>query len=604
MRFLYLSIASAWVVLLSGCAVRKPSTATPPAHASAPALSGAHPLSSAAPAAPQAAAQQAATSNPTQQDQVLIAASKQAYDSGVTLYQSAQYQAARADFDRAVDIFLTSGRDLKNDPKLDDAFNDMVDKINALEMDSLQQSNGFSQQEQTPVGVANDVTFPVDPNLLARAQAELKFTQSDLPLVVNDYVASYINYFTNTRKGHNTIENSLAREGRYRTIVEKTLAEEGVPKDLIYLAIAESGFRPRAVNRRSGAGGMWQFMPHGNYGLVRNGWVDERFDPEKSTRAYARYIKELHEQFGDWYLAMAAYDWGAGKVQRAVQHTGYADFWELYQRDVLPAETKNYVPIIVAAAIMAKNPAQYGLSDIPVDPPLVSDTVTTNSSVNLNLVADLVGTTPDVIQQLNPALLRMATPKGMPYDLHLPAGSKTMFEQRIAMIPEEHRNSWRYHVAAEGDTLASIAQTFHVKTAELAAVNQLQLDDPVNPGDALVIPVAPVAIAASHMRYRVRRGDTMVTLADRFGVTTGQLRRWNGIRSNHLPVGRLLYVSEPVRSRSTHGRRRLTTSKKRASATVRHAGTASSVHARKTVAATHSSTHANSRHKKENRASQ
>lgn len=493
-----------------------------------------------------------------QQDQRLIESSRQAYTNGVTLYQTARYEQARADFNRAVDVLLSSGRDLKSDPVLYDAFNRTVDKINALELDSLQQSNGFSQQEQSPVGVANDVTFPVDPNLLARAQADLKRTQSDLPLMVNDYVASYINYFTNTKKGHNTIENSLTRGGRYRAIVEQTLAKEGVPKDLIYLAIAESGFRPRAINARSGAGGMWQFMPHGNYGLLRNGWVDERFDPEKSTQAYARYIKELHEQFGDWYLAMAAYDWGPGKVQRAVQRTGYADFWELYQRNVLPPETKNYVPIILAAAIMAKNPAQYGLADIPVDPPLSSDTVTTTSSINLNLVADLVGTTADEIQQLNPSLLRMATPAGMAYDLHLPSGTAQLFQQRIAAIPDEHRNSWRYHVATPEDTLASIAQSFHVKLADLAAVNELHVDDPVHAGEALVVPVAPVA-ATRHLRYRVRRGDSIVTVADRFGVTTTQLRRWNRIAGNRLQVGKLLYVSEPVlygrRSfrRSTHG---------------------------------------------------
>ncbi len=543
------------LVLLCGCAAKQPTVHTQTtAHATAPTLrqSNTQPAKTAVQtsSAPQ-------PENHAEQDQALIAAAKQAYDSGVTLYQSGQYQPARADFDRAVDIFLTSGRNLKSDTVLGDAFENTVDKINALELDALQQSNGFSQQDQTPVGVANDVTFPVDPNLLARAQADLKFTRSDLPLVVNDYVAGYINYFTNTKKGHYTIENSLAREGRYRAIVEKTLTDEGVPKDLIYLAIAESGFRPRAVNGRSGAGGMWQFMPHGNYGLVRNAWVDERFDPQKSTQAYARYIKELHNQFGDWYLAMAAYDWGPGKIQRAVQRTGYADFWQLYERNVLPAETKNYVPIIVAAAIMAKNPTQYGLEDIPADPPLISDTVTTNSRVSLNLVADLAGTTADEIQQLNPALLRNSTPEDMPYNLHLPAGTGKLFEQRLAMIPEEHRGSWRFHIAGQQDTVDSIAQMFHVQAGNLLAVNQLQPEDSIRAGEALVVPVAPPPVVSAHMRYRSRRGDTMITVADRFGVTTGQLRRWNGIRSNRLPVGRLLYVSQPVRSRhrSTRGRR-------------------------------------------------
>ena len=319
-------------------------------------------------------------------------------------------------------------------------------------------------------------------------------------------------------------------------------------------AIAESGFRPRAVNARSGAGGMWQFMPYGDYGLVRNAWVDERFDPEKSTRAYARYIKELHAQFGDWYLAMAAYDWGAGKVQRAVQRTGYADFWELYQRNVLPAETKNYVPIILAAAIMAKNPTQYGLSDIPVDPPLRSDTVTTDSSINLRLVADLVGTTTEQIQELNPSLLQMSTPSDFSFDLHLPPGTAPLFQQRLAMVPEQHRNAWRFHIATQDDSLASIAQSFHVTVKELAEANGLQSDDSIHVNQALVIPVPPPPVSAVHMRYRVRRGDTMVTLADRFGVTTSQLRRWNGLHGNRLPVGRTIYVSEPVRSHRRRSR--------------------------------------------------
>ena len=377
--------------------------------------------------------------------------------------------------------------------------------------------------------------------------------------------------------------------------MEKTLADEGVPKDLIYLAIAESGFRPRAVNARSGAGGMWQFMPHGDYGLLRNGWVDERFDPEKSTRAYARYIKELHAQFGDWYLAMAAYDWGAGKVQRAVQRTGYADFWELYQRNVLPAETKNYVPIIVAAAIMAKNPSQYGLADIPIDPPLVSDTVTTNSSIGLSLIADLVGTTADEIQQLNPSLLRMTTPADMPYDLHLPAGTKDLFQQRIASIPEEHRNSWRYRLATQDDTLPSVAQTYHVKLADLAAVNELPSDASVHAGQALVVPVPPPAAATQHLRYKVRRGDTIVTVADRFGVTTGQLRRWNGIAGRRLRVGSLVYVSEPVRTR-----RRRTRGHTHAAASAahsHHSGTKTSSKKSKTAAA-RASAQASLHHKK------
>ncbi len=163
--------------------------------------------------------------------------------------------------------------------------------------------------------------------------------------MVNDYVGAYINFFANTQRGHNTLMHSFERSGRYRAMIQRVMAEEGVPQDLIYLAVAESGFQPRAMNPRSRAGGMWQFMPYGNYGLTRNGYLDERFDPEKSTRAYARYMKYLYDQLGDWYLAMAAYDWGAGNVQRAVEKTGYADFWELYKRNNLaPGKPRTTFP--------------------------------------------------------------------------------------------------------------------------------------------------------------------------------------------------------------------------------------------------------------------
>src|SRR5579862_2744993 len=306
---------------------------------------------------------------------------------------------------------LTSGIDIKGNQQLQDEFDRVVDQVNSLEMEALKQGNGFvPKEEPAPADVANDVTFAVDPNLVAKARTELATTKSDLPLVMNDYVYAFINFFANTQKGHNTLLHSFERSGRYRTMIQRVMAEEGVPQDLIYLAVAESGFQPRAINPRSRAGGMWQFMPYGNYGLTRNGFMDERFDPEKSTRAYARYMKYLYNQLGDWYLAMASYDWGAGNVQRAVERTGYADFWELYRRNNLPQETKNYVPIILAVTIMAKNPKQYGLDDLAPDPPLLIDSVQTNYSVDLRLVADVTRTPVQEIVALNPSLLRGATP--------------------------------------------------------------------------------------------------------------------------------------------------------------------------------------------------
>jgi membrane-bound lytic murein transglycosylase D len=320
-----------------------------------------------------------------------------------------------------------------------------------------------------------------------------------------------------------------------------------VPQDLIYQAVAESGFRTQAVNGRSGAGGMWQFMPGDTYAPPRSAWYDERFDPEAATRAYARYIKYLYKQLGDWYLAMAAYDWGAGNVQRAVQRTGYADFWELYRRNNLPTETKNYVPIILAVTILAKNPKQYGLDDLSPDPPLITDTVTTDYSVDLRLVSDLVGATPQEIAGMNPSLLRGATPPDESFDLHLPAGTKELFEKRIAEIPQDKRRYWRFHRLASGETLEAVARDYRVSPSEIAFVNQLSSTTDLAGVDALVIPVSPAAApSARNARYRTRRGDTLVTVADRFGVTVDQLRRWNHVHGTEIPAGRSLYVSEPA----------------------------------------------------------
>jgi membrane-bound lytic murein transglycosylase D len=498
---------------------------------------------------------QPATTSPASGDyyqhqrvQQIIQSVEKAYQNGVENYRDGHLASAKANFDYAVDQMLTCGISIKNDPDLSAEFDRIVDAVNTLEMDALKQGSGLAAPaEPTPVDVANDVTFPVDPSIKAEAEAQLKTTQSDLPLVMNDPVASFINFFSKSKAGHGTIVASLDRAGRYKEMIQRVLKEEGVPQDLIYQAVAESGFRAQAVNPKSGAGGMWQFMPFGVYGLSRTGWYDERFDPEKATHAYAREMKKNYDQLGDWYLAMAAYDWGAGNVQRAVQRTGYADFWELYRRNNLPQETKNYVPIILAVTIMAKNPKQYGLDDLSPDPPALRDTVQTNYSVDLRLVSDITGAPVQEIAALNPSLLRMATPPDESFDLHLPAGTKDLFEKEIAEIPEDRRRYWRFHKLAEGESLEEVARSYHVSASEIAAVNQLSSGEDLTGVDALVIPVAPVTAPALRTAlYHTRRGDSLVTVADRFGVTVDELRRWNHLRSNVVPAGRSLYVAEPA----------------------------------------------------------
>jgi membrane-bound lytic murein transglycosylase D len=537
-------VLAAAPLMLTGCVPEitpGPGPAKSP-QATAPALKPAEP--SATPAA-HAPALAAAPASP--QVQALIDAVEVAYQSGVTNYHAGKLQTAKGDFDRAVDMMLTSSFDLRSEPQLRDEFDHVLDAVNTLEMEALKQGNGFAPKlEPAPVDIANDVTFPVDPTVKAQAIAELKTTVSDLPLVINDPVAGFISYFSS--KGRGTLMRSLERAGRYHAMIAAVLAEENVPQDLIYQAVAESGFQPQAQNGRTGAGGMWQFMPFGTYGLNRSAWFDERFDPVKSTHAYARYMKVLYAQLGDWYLAMAAYDWGPGNVQKAVQRTGYADFWELYKRNALPQETKNYVPIIIAAAIMAKNPEQYGLQSLTPDPPLLIDTVTTDYSVDLRLVSDLVGAPVQEVADLNPSLLRMSTPADTPFDLHLPAGSKELYEKRISEIPADKRNQWRFHKVISGESLETIAHDYHVTPAEVVFVNQLEPGDDLSATESLIIPVPPAASSKARLSmYKVEHGDTLVTVADRFNVTVQQLRRWNHLGTARVEPGRRLYVAEPAR---------------------------------------------------------
>jgi membrane-bound lytic murein transglycosylase D len=514
--------------------------------------------------------------------QQLINKAEAAYHSGVDNYRAGHLDAARLDFDSAVDLMLTSGMDLKTDPQLADEFDHLLNAVNSLEMAALKQGNGFSPVlEAAPLDAANEVTFPANAALKAKVTAELKTTQSDFPLVVNDYVAGFISYFSNSPAGHAHLLRSLERAGKYKEMISKNLSDQGVPQDLIYLAVAESGFQPQALNARSGAGGMWQFMPTGAYGLTRNGWFDERFDPLKSSLAYAKYMKTLYNQFGDWYLAMAAYDWGPGNVQRAVMRTGYADFWELYRRNVLPGETKNYVPGIIAAIIMAKNPEQYGLDKIVPDAPVVSDTVTVDYAIDLRLVADVTNASLLEIVTLNPSLLRMTTPRDMSFDLHIPVGTSEVFAARIKDIPDDKRASWRFHVVRSGETLDGIALALHAHISDIAKANGLKAADGVDSGDELVIPIAGAVASAGPQRYAVRRGDTLITVADRFGVSVEELRRWNHLSSNIVKPGSSLAVVEPVKlAPVTHVRSRTARGKKNShiaavpvQATSSHAGT-------------------------------
>ncbi|HEY2237070.1 MAG TPA: transglycosylase SLT domain-containing protein, partial [Candidatus Angelobacter sp.] len=482
----------------------------------------------------------------------MIAQAEKAYAAGQDDYKAGHLDAAKEDFNHAVDILMQGPVDIKSDDRLQQEFDKITEEINKLETAGTKEPDGFAEQqpEPAPIDEANQVTFPADANVTAKAEADLKNIQSDLPLMINEYVAGYINYFSTHGRG--VFEGAWVRSGRYKEMILRIFREEGVPQDLIYLAQAESGFKPLALSRAR-ARGMWQFMASRGvgYGLRRSLWVDDRQDPEKATRAAARHLKDLYNQFGDWYLTMAAYNSGPGNVQQAVRRTGYADFWELYKRNVLPAETKNYVPIILAMTIMSKNPAQYGLDAVQPDPPMKYDVVKVNYPVDLRLVAECVDVPIEQMVDLNPSLLRRTTPKDQPFDLRLPAGSKEKYETAIASIPVEKRVAWRYYKVQPGDTLAGIARKYRTTERAIAQANNLQ-PGPLASEAKLVIPVngaganGRIVYSRYASHYKTHTGDTVLTVAEDFGVPPDRLRRWNGLKTNSLRHGRVLIVYKPL----------------------------------------------------------
>jgi len=577
MRFVNLYIRTAALAFLilavSACqTAQRPVTLVPPS--SAPTLKPA-PVTTpvvAAPVPPQSEAKQqepapqAPTTSqatpipaPGESDAVadLVDRAEKEYQAGLANYHDGKADVAKHNFDNALNSLLSSNFNIRSDERLQKEFNRIVQGVNEIypggtagETEAAQEPQ--QQSEPAPIDTTSEIAPAADASTKARAEAQIKNTRSDLPLMMTDQVAGYITYFSGHGRG--VFERAYARSGRYRDMMLPILKEEGVPQDLIYLAQAESGFHPLAVSR-VGARGIWQFMASRarGYGLHHNMYVDDRQDPEKSTRAAARHLKELYNQFGDWYLAMAAYNSGPGTVQAAVRRTGYADFWELYRRNVLPRETRNYVPIILAVTIMTKNPSQYGLDNVTMERPADYDTVTIDYAVDLRLVAESVNSTLVDLQDLNPSLLRVTTPREGKFQLHLPAGTRDQYETAVAAIPRDSRLWWRYHTVHAGDTLASLARTYHTTAKQISEVNHLE-EDELQTDAKLVIPVAPgkhptsdtATYARRITRYKVHKGDTVESVAENFGVSPQQLRRWNGIRGNSLAGRRVLALHLPI----------------------------------------------------------
>ena len=400
------------------------------------------------------------------------------YQSGRRLYDEGRVDEARKEFDGAIDVLLGAPEDLADRNKIEKKLELLVAAIYRHDVNGMGLAD-FSQQayDKVPLEDILEMTFPVDPAIKPIVKDQVSATVSQLPLQVNDTVLSYINFFSGER-GRRTLLAGLKRAGRYKELISKTLAEEGVPQELIYLAQAESGFLPRAVSYKS-ATGMWQFMRSRGreYGLQQSTHHDDRLDPEKATRSAARHLNDLYKKFGDWYLAIAAYNCGDGCVERAVQRTGYADFWQLRARKAIPRETTNYVPIIVAMTIMAKNPKAYGLEDIEVEAPLEYEKVQLKAPAHLGLVADLTDRPVSEIRDLNPALLRNIAPAG--YELKIPKSTEPALTAGLTAIPESRWASARVHRVSEGESAATLARRYGTSPGSIVEI-----------GDMLVVPAA------------------------------------------------------------------------------------------------------------------
>ncbi len=380
----------------------------------------------------------------------------------------------------------------------------MVEAIYNYDLDELGGGETDEQvsYDKAPLDGILEMTFPVDPSLRTKVSEQIRATTSQLPLEESDAVVGAINFFS-TVKGKKIIAAGLQRAGRYKPLIERVLADEGLPQELIFVAQAESGFLPRAVSNKQCAG-MWQFAQFRGreYGLKQTPATDDRMDPEKATRAAAHHLHDLYTHFGDWYLALAAYNCGPACIDHAVMRTGYADFWTLRRLNVLPKETSNYVPVILAMTIMAKNAKDYELDNLELQAPVEFDTLELQSATNLALVADAVERPLSELRELNPGLLRAVAPAG--YNLHIPKATTPAVETAFSVIPANRRDSWRLHRIENGDSFAGLAKRFGTTVATIRSANHEELPEA---GELLAIPVSypgdrTAAHAAKHTSAR------------------------------------------------------------------------------------------------------
>lgn len=368
----------------------------------------------------------------------------------------------------------------------------------------------------------------------------------DIPIVINEKVEHFLNYFQTT--GRRSFSNWLARSEKYIPFMREVLKENGLPEDLVYLAMIESGFNPYAYSR-SKAMGPWQFiyLTGKRYGLKSNWWVDERRDPEKSTIAAARYLKDLYDMFECWYLAAAGYNAGENKIANGMKRYRTEDFWELTKHRYLKQETKHYVPQMIAAALLAKDPEKYGFVGIEYQEPLRYDKVVVPPATDLRLIAKACEITVEELKELNPELRRWCTPPDVSeYEIKIPFGKTDLFLKNFESLYPGGKTSFKTHLVKKGDTLQQIARIYRVEIEPILEINRLEKRSRLSVGMNLLIPIpnekaggglASNATKSSEEKtrssrpeeitYIIKKGDTLWSIANEMGVNIGALSAWN-----------------------------------------------------------------------------
>jgi len=509
----------------------------------------------------------------------LITSSRNHFEAGEREFKVGHLERARAEFDEAVDVLLKSPYGARTDARLREHFDRLVDRISAYEMTALSQGDGFTEKKYEPASIdelLKIATFPrpdADAQTTEAVKEDLASTEHDIPIAQNSKVLSYVELFQGRLRDF--IQDGLTRGTKYLPMIQNVFRAEGLPLDLAYIPIIESGFKPNALSKAS-AKGPWQFMKATaqENGLHHDWYIDERSDPEKATLAAAKYLKTLNKLFdGDWNLVLAAYNGGPGRVQRAMKRSGKDDFWDLADSSrYLPKETREYVPLILAAMIVAKNPAQYGF-DIVANEPIAYDKVNVPRAIDLRRVAEWAGTSIDEIQALNPQLRRWTTPVKYPsFELKLPSGTGEKFEARLADATPADMTALKWYTVRSGETLTTIARKLRVSRVDLAEANSLSIKSRVHTGQELIIPREPATLLASRadrpapsevasrsfsgtaavpattqqtpssIVYRVKRGDTLSSIAELFDTTVAKIKTWNKLRTNALTAGTRLKI--------------------------------------------------------------